>query len=312
MKGIACFVLALVMALGLCACGQTVDTSVPADEPTWQEQYDLGIRYLSEGNYEEAIIAFTAAIEIDPKQADAYIGLADVYTAQGDRDKAEEILKRGMDEATDVTALEQKLQKLSAPLPLDGYPKTERFDMDDGGYIQEEYNEFGLPTRKIVYNADGSIQNEELWEYDENGKLLHEFRSQYGNDFDVISTKNYDAHQRLSSISRDWIEHGDSDGNERDSSRLESHSYTYQDAATVNIQVTLTYRTGQSVQRAMTHSLGSGSRYAEVLGLHWSWSGDQPVDLYIDHIRECSMPDIMIRDLEYEEGVLISTKEWEF
>ena len=23
--------------------------------PTWQEQYDLGMRYLSEGNYEEAL-----------------------------------------------------------------------------------------------------------------------------------------------------------------------------------------------------------------------------------------------------------------
>lgn len=47
--------------------------------PTWQEEYDLGIRYLSEGNYEEAVIAFTAAIEIDPKQVPAYIGRGDAY-----------------------------------------------------------------------------------------------------------------------------------------------------------------------------------------------------------------------------------------
>lgn len=46
---------------------------------TWQEQYDLGVRYLSEGNYEEAIIAFTAAIEIDPKRAEAYVGRGDAY-----------------------------------------------------------------------------------------------------------------------------------------------------------------------------------------------------------------------------------------
>ena len=48
----------LVVLLCLSACGQSA-------ESTWQEQYDLGVRYLSEGNYEEAIIAFTAAIEID-------------------------------------------------------------------------------------------------------------------------------------------------------------------------------------------------------------------------------------------------------
>ena len=50
-------------------------------KPTWQEQYDLGMRYLEEGNYEQAIVAFTAAIEIDPNQALAYVGRADGYVA---------------------------------------------------------------------------------------------------------------------------------------------------------------------------------------------------------------------------------------
>ena len=87
------FVLAsVVIVLCLCACGQK-----EAAPTTWQGQYDLGIRYLSEGNYEEAIIAFTAAIEIDPKNKDAYLGLAEVYIAQGEFDKAEEILEKGFD-----------------------------------------------------------------------------------------------------------------------------------------------------------------------------------------------------------------------
>lgn len=46
---------------------------------SWQEQYDLGVRYLSEGNYQEAVLTFTAAIEIDPKQTHAYIGRGDSY-----------------------------------------------------------------------------------------------------------------------------------------------------------------------------------------------------------------------------------------
>lgn len=87
------FVLAsVVIVLCLCACGQK-----EAAPTTWQGQYDLGIRYLSEGNYEEAIIAFTVAIEIDPKNKDAYLGLAEVYIAQGEFDKAEEILEKGFD-----------------------------------------------------------------------------------------------------------------------------------------------------------------------------------------------------------------------
>lgn len=63
--------------------------------PTWQEQYDLGIRYLSEGNYEEAIIAFTAAIDIDPKRPEAYQKAAEAYEAIGDSEAAREILEKG-------------------------------------------------------------------------------------------------------------------------------------------------------------------------------------------------------------------------
>lgn len=72
-------VLALYLTLSLCACG--------ASNSTWQEQYDLGVRYLSESNYEEAIIAFTAAIEIEPKRADAYVGRGDAYAGLGGTDE---------------------------------------------------------------------------------------------------------------------------------------------------------------------------------------------------------------------------------
>lgn len=47
--------------------------------PTWQEHYDLGMQYLTESNYKEAILAFTAAIKIDPRQVEAYVGRADAY-----------------------------------------------------------------------------------------------------------------------------------------------------------------------------------------------------------------------------------------
>lgn len=63
--------LTFIVLFGLTACGMKTST--------WQEQYDLGVRYLSEGNYEEAIIAFTAAIEIDPKNKDAFLTRGDSY-----------------------------------------------------------------------------------------------------------------------------------------------------------------------------------------------------------------------------------------
>lgn len=69
--------LVLMLVVVLTACGQSV-------EKQWQEQYDLGVRYLSEGNYEEAVIAFTAAIEIDPKWPEAFIGRGDAYIGAGE------------------------------------------------------------------------------------------------------------------------------------------------------------------------------------------------------------------------------------
>ena len=83
MKRICSLLLTLALVLGLCACGSKA--------PAWQEQYDLGVKYLSEGNYQEAILAFTAAIEIDPKRAEAYVGRGDAYTGTADLSAAEEL-----------------------------------------------------------------------------------------------------------------------------------------------------------------------------------------------------------------------------
>lgn len=86
MKRMTYLLLALVLLL--CSCGQSDSTAGKENHtPTWQEQYDLGVRYLSDGNYEEAILAFTAAIEIDPKRAPAYVGRGDAYVKSGETDQ---------------------------------------------------------------------------------------------------------------------------------------------------------------------------------------------------------------------------------
>ena len=120
MRRIVAFLLALCLVLGLAGCGQSGAATSAASAPTWQEQYDLGGRYLSEGNYQEAIIAFTAAIEIDPKRPEAYIGLADVYTAQGDTDKALETLNKALELLGDNAAISAALEALS----VSGSPET--------------------------------------------------------------------------------------------------------------------------------------------------------------------------------------------
>lgn len=60
---------------------------------------DLGQKYLSEMNYDEALLAFGKVIELDPKQIDAYEGMADAYEGRQDYEKAAETLERGIEAA---------------------------------------------------------------------------------------------------------------------------------------------------------------------------------------------------------------------
>lgn len=97
--------LAFVLTMSLCACGSSA--------AKWQEQYDLGKKYLDDGNYKEAVVAFKAAITIDPKRAEAYSGAADAYIGQDDYDNARKILQEGY-KATGDESLKTKMDGLDS------------------------------------------------------------------------------------------------------------------------------------------------------------------------------------------------------
>ena len=189
----------------LCACGQST-------EAQWQEQYDLGVRYLSEGNYEEAIIAFTAAIEIDPKRpegytgrgdayalsgdtedhlaaaltdyeaalaldgtlADAWLGLVDVYIRQGDYDKALEILREALEKTGNDTSIADKIAEM------------------EGGSFSDSA---GNIRRANTYELNGTLTRYTEYEYDDLGRQCGWYNySRYdsnGNLLDTFHLENY-------------------------------------------------------------------------------------------------------------------------
>lgn len=78
----------LLLCMVLAGCGE---------KPlTLDEQLELGVRYLNDLDYENAVIAFTAAIELDGQNPQAYAGLYMAYTALDNTQKAEETLATAM------------------------------------------------------------------------------------------------------------------------------------------------------------------------------------------------------------------------
>ena len=67
----------------------------------YNRQLSLGNRYVDELDYERAIAAYRAAIEIDPNNPEAYKALADLYIAIDDNESALEVALSGVDATGD-------------------------------------------------------------------------------------------------------------------------------------------------------------------------------------------------------------------
>jgi tetratricopeptide (TPR) repeat protein len=89
---------------------------------TAAELLDLGEKYLLELNYEQAIVQFTKLIEIEPKNARAYLGAAEAYTALGRTDEAIAILEQGLAQLPNNEEILAMLEALRPPEPTPEVP----------------------------------------------------------------------------------------------------------------------------------------------------------------------------------------------
>ncbi len=86
-------------------------------------------------NYEEAIVAYNTAIEIDPMAPEPYIGLANIYIAQGDYEQALAILKQGA-ELIDDGEINSLLKECEDE--LNRRAEEERKKAEEAKYREEE------------------------------------------------------------------------------------------------------------------------------------------------------------------------------
>ena len=99
-KNIIIILIAALLALGVGGTAVALGISnMPANRVS--RYMGAAERYLSEMNYEQAVIEFQRILEIEPMNVDAYLGLADAYLGLGDTEKALEILHEGLEQTGD-------------------------------------------------------------------------------------------------------------------------------------------------------------------------------------------------------------------
>ncbi len=174
-------------------------------------------KYLIEQNYEQAIAEFEKIIELDPMNADAYIGIAEAYESMGNTDKAIEWLEKGY-ELTGDGRLKDMLDKLksrefpvettvsetvpiSEAAPLTA-PKNEIINNEDGSYYEMAFNTNGKIIHEDFYDESGKCFGYADIEYYPDGKIktqkyYREDRSYYVSEYDtdekIIKKTNYNS-----------------------------------------------------------------------------------------------------------------------
>ena len=81
------------------------------EESRIADKLDMGEKYLEELEYEKALAMYEAVLDIDPKNVEAYLGMAEVYIAMDDFKEALDILEEGYEE-TEAEELLDKMEEV--------------------------------------------------------------------------------------------------------------------------------------------------------------------------------------------------------
>lgn len=170
------------------------ETEVATEAITWQSKYDIGMRLLSTGNFEDAIIAFEAAIELDDSKPEAYVrrgdaiilsaetsdnltlalndyqsaltlddsnvkahlGIADVYIRQGDYKKAVATLEDALNKTSQNHTIKSKLSEIESGVFTDS-SNNPRLELHYYGNERKlvGYIEFDYNENGELYSASG-------------------------------------------------------------------------------------------------------------------------------------------------------------
>lgn len=206
-------------------------------------------KYLIENQYEQAIAEFNKVIEIEPKNVDAYLGLAEAYDGLGNHTMAEKMRDIATGIMSDNAVVrEGELSQINID---EKAFKNDMDEYDESGVLRHKfdfysypdvisheyfYNDGSILIKEILYNEHGSIT--EIREYDINGFLLYKNIYNYENDHITLSlTEEYEYYANSNNKKiRRWLRKGTTIEDEwtYDEDGVEIQSKRYDDGGNLN------------------------------------------------------------------------------
>ncbi|MGN0639325.1 MAG: leucine-rich repeat domain-containing protein [Oscillospiraceae bacterium] len=124
-KNIIIIIVAALLMAGIVGAVVAVNVT-KSNSQTALADIQIAERYLSEQNYEQAVIEFEKILEIEPMNVEAYLGLAEAYIGLGDNEKALEMLRKGLELTGDarIQAKIDELTKVEEPADSSGTSST--------------------------------------------------------------------------------------------------------------------------------------------------------------------------------------------
>ena len=273
----------IAVILAVLAVGMLFLLLAPGPRMHWA--LTMGEKYLTQGNYEQAVTMFTRAIQVDDRAEAAYLGRAEAYTQLGDNEAAEADLTFIIDElgtgdaevyltrAAVYDALHQpeKAQADRDAAQKMGADVTEPDTTPEPTATPKPTKTVSLPTMVTGY-YDGVQSYRETFHYSSDGIMLeHGFSSSDDDDGNILET--YDHHGYLTKAMNpdgndDRMNQYNNDGRLISSTSIttgDTNTYTYDDhgnqtyfntTANWDYGTTMYYSYAYDDQGRIQHALG--------------------------------------------------------
>jgi len=156
---------------------------INSDTVKVNRQLELAQKYLLEKDYEQAIAVFEGIIEIDPKNEEAYLGMAEAYAAVDDLENAVKILEKASKRVdseevlvmlethtAEIEQRQQAAQRAAAQAASDAAASSEQTAAEAS---PQDTNAIETQTPETEMVLTGFIvQDGELYYYDETGNYV--------------------------------------------------------------------------------------------------------------------------------------------